>query len=76
MVDLPFNKLIVDSRFADAGNSTSFQVSLPETLSLPQNAVAYVCDVQVTNTMSTMDDFSNTFYFIERTGGQYFSTGS
>ena len=67
MAELPFNKLITDNRFADAGDSTSFEVSLPETLSLPQNAVAYICDVQITNTMSTMDNFSNTFYFIERT---------
>ena len=49
-MDLPFTKIIVDSRHADAGTSESFEITLPETLSLPQQAVCYVCDLQVTNT--------------------------
>ena len=65
-MDLPFNKLIVDSRFANSGTSTDFEISLPETLSLSHNAVAYVCGVQVTHTFATTDDNSNTLYFIER----------
>ena len=49
-MDLPFNKIIVDSRHDDSGNSNSFEISLPETISPPHNAVCYVCDLQVTNT--------------------------
>ena len=64
-MDLPFNKIIVDSRHADAGNSNSFEISLPETLALPHNAVCYVCDLQVTNTFSSVDPNRNTFYWIE-----------
>ena len=64
-MDLPFNKIIVDSRHADSGNSNSFEISLPETLSLPHNAVCYVCDLQVTNTFSSADPNKNTFYWIE-----------
>ena len=69
-MDLPFNKIIVDSRHADAGNSNSFEISLPETLALPHNAVCYVCDLQVTNTFSSVDPQSECFYWLENEGGQ------
>ena len=64
-MDLPISKLIVDSRHADAGTSESFEVSLPETSSLPQHAVCYVCDLQVTNTFTTVDTPNNQFYWLE-----------
>ena len=64
-MDLPFSKLIVDSRHADAGTSESFEVSLPETVSLPQHAVCYVCDLQLTNTFTTVDSSNNQFYWLE-----------
>ena len=66
-----FCKLIVDSRHADAGASSSFEISLPETLSLPHNAVGYVCNLQVTNTLSSTDKHKNTFYWIEQALGQH-----
>ena len=68
---LPFNKIIVDSRHAAAGDSSNFQVSLPETLTLPQHAVCYVCDLQITNTFSSTDPSNNTFYWIENELSQY-----
>ena len=64
-MELPFNQIIVDSRHASAGTSNSFEISLPEMLSLPHNAVCYVCDLQVTNNFSSADPNKNTFYFIE-----------
>ena len=70
-MDLPFSKIIVDSRHVDAGtSSSSFEISLPETLSLPHDAVAYVCDLQVTNTFSSTNKNKNTFYWIEQELGQ------
>ena len=69
-MDLPFSKIIVDSRHADAGTSSSFEISLPETLTLPHDAVAYVCDLQVTNTFSSTNKNKNTFYWIEQELGQ------
>ena len=69
-MDLPFSKIIVDSRHADAGTSSSFEISLPETLTLPHDAVAYVCDLQVTNTFSSTNKNKNTFYWIEQGLGQ------
>ena len=69
-MDLPFSKIIVDSRHADAGTSSSFEISLPETLSPPHDAVCYMCDLQVTNTFSTVDPSRNTFYWIENGSSQ------
>ena len=69
-MDLPFSKIIVDSRHADAGTSSSVEISLPETLSLPHNAVCYVCDLQITNTFSTVDPSRNTFYWLENESNQ------
>ena len=54
-MDLPFNKIIVDSRHATAGTSSSFEISLLEKLSPPHNAVCYVCDLRVSNTFSSVD---------------------
>ena len=66
-MDLPFSKIIVDSRHADAGTSSSFEISLPETLSLPHDAVADVCDLQVTNTFASTNN--NTKYvLLDRAG--------
>ena len=69
-MDLPFSKIIVDSRHSDAGTSSSFEISLPETLSLPHDAVAYVCDLQVTNTFAITNKNKTTFYWIEQELGQ------
>ena len=64
-MDLPFNRIIIDSRHAASGNSTSFEVSLPESISLPPQSVCFVSDIQVTHTFSSMSN-RNEFYFIER----------
>ena len=70
-MDLPSSKIIVDPRHADAGTSSSFEISLPETLTLPHDAVAYVCDLQVTDTFSSTNKNKNTFYWIEQGLGQH-----
>ena len=73
MDQLPFNKIIVDSRHATVGTSTNFEITLPETLSLPPNAACYVTDVVISNTMPTLGTAGGTvnhnFYWIERVGG-------
>ena len=72
MDSLPFNKIIVDSRHASVGTSTNFEITLPETMSLPANAACYVTDVVISNSFSTLGTASgtinHTFYFIERIG--------
>ena len=72
MDQLPFNKIIVDSRHASVGTSTKFEITLPETTSLPHNAACYVTDVVISNTMPTLGAAAgtiyHTFYFIERIG--------
>ena len=64
-MDLPINRIIRDSRHVANGNSTSCEVSLPESISLPPHAVCFVSDIQVTHTFSSMSN-RNEFYFIER----------
>ena len=64
---------MVDSRHASSGNSTKFEVSLPETLTLPPHAVCFCTDVVMTHTMQTLGTHAhgsvkNKFYWIERTG--------
>ena len=72
-MDVPYTKIIVDSRHAAAGTSTNFDITLPETLNLPQNAACWVSDVVISNTMPTLGTGSGTlrhnFYFMERYDG-------
>ena len=60
MDQLPFNKIIVDSRHASVGTSTNSEITLPETLSLPPNAACYVTDVVISNTMPTLGTAAGT----------------
>ena len=73
---MPFNKVIVDSRHAASVTSTNFDVSLPETLTLPPNACVYTTDVVISNTMpplgSGSGSFRHIFYLLERYGGLTF----
>lgn len=75
-MDVPFNKVIIDSRHAAAGTSTNFDISLPETLVLPPNACVYTTDVVISNTMPSLGSGSGTlrhiFYFLERYNGLTF----
>ena len=64
-MDLPFNRIIIDSRHAANGNNTSFEVSLPESIPMPPHAICFVSDIQVAHTFSSMSN-RNEFYFIER----------
>ena len=72
MDQLPFNKIMVDSRHASVGTSTNFEIALPETISLPRNAACYVTDVVISNTFATLGTaagtINHTFYWIERIG--------
>ncbi len=55
----------MDSCHADAGTSESFEVRLPETISLPPHAVCYACDLHVANTFTNVDSSNNMFYWLE-----------
>ena len=50
-MELPF-KIIVDSRTLTRGHASDFEVTLPETLHLDQDAVMYVNSASVTNSFS------------------------
>ena len=54
-MELPF-KIIVDSRTLVRGHASDFEVTLPETLHLDQDAVMYVNSASVTNTFFSNRD--------------------
>ena len=63
---LPITKIYIDSRYrsADSVSSSHFKVELPQTISLPRNTKAYITDVTIPNTMTTvMKDFNDTVYY-------------
>ena len=72
MEGLPFERVIIDSRCADNGNASSFEVTLPETLHMPNDAVCYVTDIAISHSFLTVDGESligsrnHYLYFIER----------
>ena len=71
-MEIAFNKIIVDSIHAAIGTSTSFDLTLPQTLNQGQDSVMYVTDVCLTHTFSSFGDahgsLDNTFYWIEHIG--------
>ena len=68
-MDLPFTKIIVDSRHAANGDASAFDISLPESITLPPNAVVYTTDITVPHLFANSgQSLRNTFYFVERVG--------
>ena len=70
-MDLPFAKIIVDSRHAANGDASAFDIALPESITLPPNAVVYTTDISVAHlfvNMGSGQSLRNTFYWIERVG--------
>ena len=70
-MDLPFNKIVVDSRHAANGDANNFDITLPESLTLPPNAICYCTDIAIPHMFSSMGSgpsLRNTFYWVERIG--------
>ena len=70
-MDLPFNKIVVDNRHAASGDANSFDITLPESLTLPPNAVCYCTDIAIPHLFSSKGSgrsLLNTFYWVERVG--------
>ena len=71
-IDLPIHKLIIDSRSAIEGNASDFQIQLPETLYMPQDSCAYVCDVCISHTFRSVEEHTavtgknHYLYFFEK----------
>ena len=63
---VPITKIYIDTRYktSDSTSSSDFKVELPETITLPRGTKAYITDVSVPNTMTTITEgFSDTIYF-------------
>ena len=59
MDELPVHKLIIDSRAADLGIPSDFQVTLPETIHMPPDGCLYVTDVCISHTFRTVESHAN-----------------
>ena len=65
--ELPFRKVIIDSRNAVVGDAENFVVSLPSTLQLPANTACYVLDVALSYGFYSIESGQNDkLYFLER----------
>eukprot|EP00969_Alexandrium_andersonii_P336076 14854694-Alexandrium_andersonii.AAC.1 len=75
MDELPFHKVFVDSRAVSMGTASRFEVSLPETLALPRDAVCYVADIAISHGFYSVDatgaigGANHYVYFAEQNGG-------
>ena len=70
-MELPFSKIVVDSRHAASGDASNFDITLPESLTLPPNAVCYCTDIAIAHLFPSMGSgpsLRNAFYFVERIG--------
>ena len=66
-IELPFRKVIIDSRNAVTGEAEDFVVSLPSTLQLPANTACYVLDVALSYGFYTVETSQNDkLHFLER----------
>ena len=62
----PPRKLYVDSRFRNAGGSPSdFQVTLAQSIEVPENTVAFVDSVHVPNVFTTIHTKNRNLYLSE-----------
>ena len=61
---LEVKKIYVDTRFktADSKSDTDFNIELPRTFNVPDGVVAYIDDVVIPISFSTVDDRNNNLY--------------
>ena len=65
--ELPFRKIIIDSRNAVVGDADNFTISLPSTLQLPPQTACYVLDVALSFGFYTVETgLNDQLYFWER----------
>ena len=69
---LKFRKIHVDSRLRSSGTHSAFDYSLAETFDTPEGCVAYIDNVVLPHSWSSVDDTNNWLYIAERVGsGSY-----
>ena len=61
---LEIKKIYVDTRFktADSKSDTDFNIELPRTFNVPDGVVAYIDDIVIPISFSTVDDRNNNLY--------------
>ena len=70
-MELPFSKIVVDSRHAASGDASNFDITVPESLTPPPNAVCYCTDIAIAHLFPSLGSgpsLRNAFYWVERIG--------
>ena len=70
-MELAFSKIAVGNRHAASGDASNFDITLPESLTLPPNAVCYCTDIAIAHLFPSMGSgpsLRNAFYWVERIG--------
>ena len=71
---LPFDRIMVDSRTATRGRAGAFELSLPHTMTLPDDVCVMVLDLSCSHTWFTIEGHSSVgavnhfLYVLEKIG--------
>ena len=66
--DLLIRKVFVDSRFRSEGTNSDFTIDLPFSIETVQNTVAFVDDITVPHSWTSIGDNNRYLYIAERVG--------
>ena len=66
--ELPFRKVIIDSRNAVVGDAENFTITLPSTLQLPPQTACYIMDVALSYGFYSVEAGFNDQTFSNETG--------
>ena len=67
--ELPFRKIIIDSRNAMVGDAENLTITLPSTLRLPPQTACYIMDVALSYGFYSIEPGHNDqLYFVNETG--------
>ena len=63
---LPIKKIYIDTKYktSNSVSSSDFSIQLPETISLPDNAVFYISDVAIANVFRTVEPNINDKFYL------------
>ena len=70
---LKFRKVHIDSRLRSSGTHSAFDYSLNETFDTPEGCVAYIDNVVLPHSWSSVDNTNNWLYIAERVGSSSYT---
>ena len=71
-MELPVKKIHVDSRFKDSGSHSDFSIRLSQSVQFPEECVAMVDNITISNTFYSVNALNDSFYVAEKIGANAF----